>query len=124
MPDIRLAHTQVGAGNGDLGGIQRIVDPRHTSLFDRRAVMDRPFCVGRIPAEGIWPATWAPTSITSSGSIVPVATIVATKLPRVGWSVRKSGSVVRPRYHCQLVVMPAAKTTAMIKKSTSFRDIG
>src|SRR6516162_1391975 len=49
---------------------------------------------GSWPKERIWPATWAPMSMTSSGSIVPVALIVAKRSPRSTVTVRKPGPPV------------------------------
>src|SRR4029077_1680575 len=42
-----------------------------------------------LPKEMIWPATCAPTSTTSTGSIVPVAVIVAMRAPRFTAATRK-----------------------------------
>jgi len=61
--------------------------------------------------------------MTSSGSIVPVAIIVATRLPRVGWSVRKSGSLALSLYQSQLARTPAANPAAAKEKRTRLRKI-
>src|SRR5262245_57242000 len=45
--------------------------------------MGRLLSRGSRPKFLIWPATWAPMSTTSSGSLVPVASVLARRSPRL-----------------------------------------
>src|SRR5512143_2237071 len=67
-----------------------------------------------LPKATILPATWAPTSMTSSGTTVPVALIVATRSPRFTATVRQD-SACRPsccRYHQKAAPAISASKTA------------
>ena len=81
LAELDLGLLDVGLGAGDAG--PRLVDPRleqrvvepgqHRPRLDGRAVADRLASgrAGPCRSSATWPATWAPTSTTSSGSIVP-----------------------------------------------------
>jgi hypothetical protein len=68
-----------------------------------------------LPKDTIFPATWAPTSTTSSGSTVPVAPMVAMRPPRFTVTVRKGSSIRSPRPQYQVAEKPIdpRRSTAM-----------
>src|SRR5579885_1999922 len=77
--------------------------------------------LGSRPNFSMRPATWAPTSMTSSGSVVPVALMMASRSPRSTAAVRK---VFRgPCWLCQYHTPkppPAARTSTRSAVRTSF----
>ena len=91
LQQIGLRGLQRGLGLMDLGLVHGVVDQgQHGAFMDDRTIIDRLFGVaGSGPSDLMIPTTWAPTSMTSSGSTVPVELMVLVKLSRLIAAVRK-----------------------------------